>query len=404
MDIQAMKEKRKALLRQAQAILLGDGVTQDKIAEAKRMSVQADTLEDQIDAEERAGHGLYGVMPPRPQPGEYEGGPVSASGYEGRATSRCPDTPEKRAFEQYVRQGKGYESRDLEVGSTGAALVPQAFYPVLTEAKKAWGSILNIVNEFKTDGGAPMKVGYSDDTGTLAHLVGETGPVSEVDPSLSSILLNTDQCVTDMIKVTIAELQDSAFDIDKFVRDQFGKRYYRGLTSLITNGSWLGSPAVAQNIQSIVTGAAAGATSASATSIAYADIVALYGALDPAYIESASFVMNAKTRAKLLAITDSLGRPLYIPNPVTGAFDRLLGCPVVINQYMPDVAAGAVALQFGDFSQGYLLRTVKPGLAIARLNERFMDTLEVGFIGYFRAGGVVTDAGTHPIVNLTQKS
>ena len=61
-----------------------------------------------------------------------------------------------------------------------------------------------------------------------------------------------------------------------------------------------------------------------------------------------------------------------------------------------------VALAFGDLKAGYLLRLVKPGLAIARLNERYMDTLEIGFIGYFRAGGIVMDAGTHPIVNLVQ--
>jgi len=33
-----------------------------------------------------------------------------------------------------------------------------------------------------------------------------------------------------------------------------------------------------------------------------------------------------------------------------------------------------------------------------------MDNLEVGFLGYCRAGGMMTDAGTHPIINLTQHS
>jgi hypothetical protein len=49
-----------------------------------------------------------------------------------------------------------------------------------------------------------------------------------------------------------------------------------------------------------------------------------------------------------------------------------------------------------------LLRTVKPGPAIVRLNERYMDNLEVGFIGYFHARGRISDAGTHPIKNLAQ--
>ena len=241
-----------------------------------------------------------------------------------------------------------------------------------------------------------MKVAYANDTGNLAHVVGEPATVNETDPTLSSTLLSCDQLVTDIVKVSIPELQDTAFDIDKFIRDQFGKRYYRGLSSLMTAGSTSG------NIASIITGATTGATSAGPTAIAYADIVALYSSLDPAYIENATWVMNATTRAALMGVTDTLGRPLFIPNPSTGAFDRLLGCPVVLNQYMASIGAGNVALQFGDYSQGYLLRLVKPGLAIARLNQRYMDTLEVGFIGYFRAAGIVTDAGTHPIKNLVQ--
>ena len=72
--------------------------------------------------------------------------------------------------------------------------------------------------------------------------------------------------------------------------------------------------------------------------------------------------------------------------------------------YMPAFGAGNISILFGDFAEGYLLRQVKPGLAIVRLTERFMDTLEVGFLGYCRAGGVSTDAGTHPIISLTQKS
>jgi len=275
---------------------------------------------------------------------------------------------------------------------------------VLTEAKKAWGGLLNIVNTRETDNGAPMKVAFANDTGVMAHVVGETGVgLNETDPLLSSILSSTDMCSTDYVKISIAELQDSAFDIDKWIRDCFGKRYYRGLNNLVTVGS------NSTNIESIITDTYDGPTTEGPNAITYNDLVALYGALDPAYLETATWTMTATTRASILGVKDGLNRPLFIPNPTSGAFDRLLGLPVVLNQAMPSVgptspSAPHVVIQLGDFSQGYLLRSVRPGLAIARLNERFMDTLEVGFIGYFRAGGVVTDAGTHPIVNLVQNS
>jgi HK97 family phage major capsid protein len=306
-------------------------------------------------------------------------------------------------------QRPGREQRDLTT-STGGYFVPQEFYPVLTQAEKAWGSILPELNTKKTDNGAPMKIAFSNDTGNLLMLDSEPSSMSEVEPGLSSLLLSTDALKTNIIKVTLAELQDSAFDLDAFIRDIFGKRYYRGLTSLVTNGTFAGSPSVAQNIESLLTAAYDAVTTLDTTKpIQWADLVAIYGALDPAYGIDAIWSFNSKTRATLLGVTDTLGRPLYIPAPTVGTFDTLLGKRVVLNQYMENAASGtssnsgAVSVLYGDFKQGYLLREVKPGLAIVRLNERFMDTLEVGFLGYCRAGGISTDAGTHPIIALTQK-
>jgi HK97 family phage major capsid protein len=328
--------------------------------------------------------------------------------FSGHFTARSEDAPQKRAFEKFIRYGTPspeLEARDLTTPTTGTGyqLIPQAFYPVLTEAKKAWGNVIENVNQRETADGAPMKIAFANDTGELAQVLGETNPVSEADPSLSTTLCNTDQCVTQLIKVSIPELQDSAFDVDKFIRDQFGKRYFRGLTSLMTNGSPSG------NIESLYNGAGAFVTSLYSNGIGYEDLVAMYGALDPAYIETACWMMHSTTRAFLLGVKDGFGRPLYTPNPASGQIDRLLGLPVVLNQYMdritPSTASPAFTNQpllLGDFKQGYLLRTVKPGLAIARLNERYMDTLEVGFIGYFRAGAIATDAGTHPIIVLNQ--
>jgi HK97 family phage major capsid protein len=315
---------------------------------------------------------------------------------------------EKRAFKRFVQYGEiskpSAETRDLGTvigGSVtaGSQIVPQAFYPVLTQAQLAWGKITSIVREFPTDAGAPMKIGLANDTGQEMVVLGEAVQVSEADPTLSGSITQTDLLTTGVVKASIAELQDSAFDIDEFVRSCFGRRYYRGLSHQVTGGSSSG------NIQSIVTSAILGVTgTGSNTSITYAEIVAMFAALDPAYIENGTWVFNSTTRGVLLAITDTLGRPLYIPNPSSGAFDQLLGRPVVIDQHMPNPTSALYPLLFGDFKEGYLLRTVKPGLAVARLNERFMDTLEIGFIGYARAGGISTNAGTNPILKYKMKT
>jgi len=406
MDLTTLKDQRNRLLHDAQAVLLKETVTVEDLANARKMSEDASALEERIGLLSKVGGALAEegrtIAPPRAQPGE------------GNAdVDQSKQTRSK--FERFIRFGDRSdicrfsgndraEQRDLLTTGAAGAFIPQEFYPVLIEAKKAWGGILNLVNMKTSDNGAPMKIAFSNDTGNLLTLDSEPSNMSEADPSLSNDVLAVDNLKTDVIKVSLPELQDSFFDVDAFIRDQFGKRYYRGLTNLVTNGSFSGgSTPVAQNIESIITAATTGATSASSTAIAWGDIAKLYGALDPAYEQDAVFSMNSNTRAYLLGVVDGFSRPLYIPAPTASSFDMLLGKRVVLNQSLPDIATGNVALQYGDYKQGYLLREVKPGLAIVRLNERYMDNLEVGFIGYCRAGGMGTDAGTHPIVNLVQK-
>jgi HK97 family phage major capsid protein len=352
------------------------------------------------------------VAPPRDAPGAEA---ANAHTPEERAARQ------KKAYRSFIQYGMDAvstdlrteirsnlgasvkELRDLGVSTPSGAItgggqfVPQAFYPILTQAQLAYGAILSLVKTIKTENGAPMKVAFSNDTGNGLTIIGETVAPSETDPALSGGgLLSTSMATTGVIKVSLQELQDSAFDIDAFIRDNFGLRYFRGATNLVTNG--------ATNIASLIAAGTTGAASVSPTAIGYADIAAISTALDPAYELNASWTMNSKTRGALIGITDSLGRPLFVPNPSSGAFDMLLGKPVVLNQSLPNIpsASGVVVpIQYGDFKQGYLFRTVVDDLSIVRLNERYMDTLEVGFIGFSRIGGISTDAGTHPIVNLT---
>src|SRR5690606_2511074 len=79
----------------------------------------------------------------------------------------------------------------------------------------------------------------------------------------------------------------------------------------------------------------------------------------------------------------------------------VLGYRYTINQDMATWVDAAdsndnkkIAL-FGDFHK-YIIRQVA-GMRIVRLNERFGDTDEVGFVVFARFDGDLLDAGTHPV-------
>jgi HK97 family phage major capsid protein len=53
--------------------------------------------------------------------------------------------------------------------------------------------------------------------------------------------------------------------------------------------------------------AVSGATSGAPTLIVYQDLVNLYGSLDAAYIQNASWVMTSTTRASLMGLISTIG-------------------------------------------------------------------------------------------------
>lgn len=402
--LQQLQEKRVQLIAEAQRVVLQETVTAEDRTKFDAMMADVAVYEgdiqriEQVEKLDAASRSTQ--RPPRPNP-------------DGSAVLEDPvrKAAEFKAFEKFVRRGYSrmteeerslLEQRDITttgagVGNvSGATMIPQQFLTTMIDAQKLIGNTVSIVGKKVTDNnGAPIKIALSNDTGnTLTTLTAEASVVAEQDPSFSGFVMQTDTVAT-LVKVSRQELDDSYFDLNTWLRDKFALRYYRGLEYLITNGN-------GSNVAAIAAGATLGATAAAATGPTFEDFVACYASLDPAYIPNANWVMSSITRAFVMGQKDLYGRPLFIPSPNTGTLDMILGRPITLNQAMPAANTDlyqTTGVLFGDFAQGYLLRT-DGGISILRLDERFADTLEVGFIGYARLGGASTDAGTHPIRTL----
>ena len=71
----------------------------------------------------------------------------------------------------------------------------------------------------------------------------------------------------------------------------------------------------------------------------YANICDLIALLPAAYDAEAKFLVNKKTLyTKIASIVDSAGRPIFVPDTVTGIGGRLMGYPVVVDDYVATTA------------------------------------------------------------------
>jgi HK97 family phage major capsid protein len=140
--------------------------------------------------------------------------------------------------------------------------------------------------------------------------------------------------------------------------------------------------------------------------VGYIDFATAIGTLDPAYQTDAVWAMSNATLGYVIGLTDTAGRPLFLPydsGAASGFVGSILGRPVKIVTQLPVVATGNVPILFGSFKDGYTFRQQNPGIGILRMNELYSAGFETGFVGFARVGGVVTNAGVPPVIGITIK-
>lgn len=329
-------------------------------------------------------------------------------------------------------QQAGSQSITYTEGNVGGYFVPAGFVQDIDVATKAFAPLLDgqTVRIMETATGNVLPYPTSNDTNNAWTLVSETSAVSDQGttpnyptqgsaPSgqpgnvlASNVVFGAYKGTTGLIQVSIELMQDSAFNVEQFLKEAFAVRLGRGYEYYLTQGS--GSNAPLGIIPAI---AASGATpvvasgsskndgdsgNTGANSIGYADLVALVHSIDPSYRRGGKFMLHDQTLAHLKTRLDQFGRPLWVPSVRDGEPDTLCGYPVVINQSFAQIAASAKTVAFGQWNK-FIVRKVRD-LSIVRLDERFAEKGEVGYVGFSRIDSRLVDAGTHPLNVLIQHS
>ena len=106
------------------------------------------------------------------------------------------------------------------------------------------------------------------------------------------------------------------------------------------------------------------------------------------YRKNAVWVVNDSTIKAIRKLKDGNGQYIWQPALKDGDFDTLLGRPVLTSAYMPEIATKAKPVMFGDLSFYWV--GDRQGVTFKRLNERYADMGQVGFLTSKRLDGKLT--------------
>ena len=297
----------------------------------------------------------------------------------GRATDAY-----KEAFWNATRAKDGvtYEVRNaLQVGvdTEGGYLCPDEFEHTLVQALAQKRIIRDHAYVFQTNSGS-HKIPVVTNKGTAAW-VDEEGGIPEGDDTFGQQNIGAHKVGT-IIKVSEELLNDAAFDLEGYFTAEFARRIGSKEEEAFFTGDGVGKPL---GLLAAKGGADIGVTAASATAITAEEIMSLFYSLEAPYRENAIWVFNDATMGAIRKLKGNDGQFLWQKALHEGDHETLMGKPVFTSPFMPETKAGQKPVLFGDLNFYWI--GDRQGVTFKRLNERYADTGQIGFMATKRVDG-----------------
>lgn len=314
------------------------------------------------------------------------------------------DVPHKKAFGAYLRTGDddGLRGLTLEGKALSSAVAADGGYLLDPQTADTIRSMLVSTSSLRAIANVVQIDATSFDVLIDRSEVG-SGWATEVaaqaetsTPTIERISIKLHE-LSAMPKASQRLLDDSAFDVEGWLAGKIATRFIRAEAAAFISGDGVDKPkgillpAKVPNaswtwgsLGYVPSGAAADFPTTNAVDC----IVNLVYSLGADYRANATFIMNSKTAGAVRKMKDADGRFLWSDGLAAAEPARLMGYPVLICEDMPDIAANAYAIAFGDFNAGYTIAE-RPDLRILR--DPFSAKPNVLFYASKRVGGDVTD-------------
>lgn len=265
------------------------------------------------------------------------------------------------------------------VDSEGGYLVPDEYERTLIQALNEETAIRQYAKVITTSNGT-HKIPIVASHGEAAWME-EEDAFQQSDETFGQVNLDAHKVGT-LIKVSEELLNDSAFDLEAYMRSEFARRIGDKEEDAFLNGNGTHKPT---GLLHETAGAQVGVTAASSTALTADELIDLFHSLKSPYRKKAVWIMNDSTMKQIRKLKDGNGVYLWQPGIRDGEVNTILGKPYSTTAFMPEIAAGAKTLLFGDLS--YYWIADRQGIVFKRLNELFAGNGQVGFLAYKRLDG-----------------
>lgn len=256
------------------------------------------------------------------------------------------------------------------VDADGGYLVPEEYDERLITVLEDENIVRSLATVITTAGNHKINIAG---TSPAAAWIDEGAELKFGEATFKQMLLDAHKLHV-AIKVTEELLYDSAFNLETYITEQFGKALANAEEDAFLNGDGNNKPT------GIFHETNGGTFLEKVSTIKSDDVINLVHALKRPYRKNAVFITNDKTIAQIRKFKDSNGAYIWQPSYQQSEPDKLLGYPIYTSAYAPENA-----IAFGDFS--YYNIGDRGARSFKALTELFAGNGMIGYVAKERVDG-----------------
>lgn len=309
-----------------------------------------------------------------------EGTPADGARATEKKEDKAKEEAEVRAFDNYLRGVVNQRANNLTEGANGAVIPTSIANKIIAKVYDIC-PILEKSSKYNVKG--KLTIPYYDEESN-AITVAYATEFTELESNVGSFdKIELDGFLAGALTLVSRSLiNNSEFNLVEFVTERMAlsiKRFIEHELLVGTSGKVTGLSTLNNSL-----------TAGAATAVTADEVIELHDKIKDEFQNGAMWIMSNATRTALRKLKSTTGEYL-LNDDISSPFGTvLLGKPVYVSDNMPDMAAGATAIYYGDMSG--LATKFSENMSVEVLREKYATMHAVGVVGWLEFDSKVENA------------